>query len=281
MHLAVAGVVEEVAGPAALEERDDVDLHELEAHGLGVEAVGRFEVTGGDRNVVESHAPSLPRCGAWIRRSGPLDPIPSTPTRSCQFRRWYDEARRRRRPPARCDDARHGRRRAARPEARTVLLRGLDERGFAFYTNLESAKARELGRPPAAALVFHWRELERQVRVDGTGAAARRATRRRGTGSTRPRGHRLSAWASPQSEVVDADDARGARRGGRGAVRRRRPAVAAVLGRLRRRRRRARAAGRAGQDRLHDRVRYRPGRRRRHVDPRAARAVNAAPRWSR
>ena len=53
------------------------------------------------------------------------------------------------------------------PDARTVLLRGLDERGFAFYTNLESAKAEQLAADPRAALVFHWREVERQVRVQG------------------------------------------------------------------------------------------------------------------
>jgi pyridoxamine 5'-phosphate oxidase len=82
-----------------------------------------------------------------------------------------------------------------------VLLRGLDERGFVFYTNLESAKARDLEHLPYASLVFHWRELERQVRACGPVTLVDRdeATQ---YWSTRPRGHRIGAWASPQSEVV-------------------------------------------------------------------------------
>lgn len=90
---------------------------------------------------------------------------------------------------------------SGRPAARTVLLRGLDERGFVFYTNLESAKARDLAHVPYASLVFHWREVERQVRVSGPVTLVDRdeATR---YWSTRPRGHRIGAWASPQSEVV-------------------------------------------------------------------------------
>jgi pyridoxamine 5'-phosphate oxidase len=88
-----------------------------------------------------------------------------------------------------------------RPSARTVLLRGLDERGFVFYTNLESAKAADLARTPYAALVFHWREVERQVRVLGPVSVLARdeAT---DYWATRPRGHRIGAWASPQSQVV-------------------------------------------------------------------------------
>lgn len=117
-----------------------------------------------------------------------------------QFRRWYDEA------------VGAG---VAQPDAmtlatatvdgevsaRTVLMRGLDERGFAFFTNLASAKAGVLEGNPRAALVFHWREQERQVRVTGT-------VTRVGTDeavaywNSRPLGHRLSAWASPQSSVV-------------------------------------------------------------------------------
>jgi pyridoxamine 5'-phosphate oxidase len=86
--------------------------------------------------------------------------------------------------------------------ARTVLLRGVDERGFVFYTNFASAKGRELAADPRAALVFHWREQERQVRVVG---AVSRVALDEATHywDGRPRGHRISAWASPQSEVVD------------------------------------------------------------------------------
>src|ERR1700758_5182955 len=53
------------------------------------------------------------------------------------------------------------------PNARMVLLKGFDERGFVFYTNLDSPKARELDRTPKAALVFHWKSLDRQVRLRG------------------------------------------------------------------------------------------------------------------
>jgi pyridoxamine 5'-phosphate oxidase len=92
-----------------------------------------------------------------------------------------------------------------RPAARTVLLRGLDERGFAFYTNLDSAKAADLAHCSYAALVFHWREVQRQVRVSGPVTPLERdeATR---YWATRPRGHRIGAWASPQSTVVAGRD---------------------------------------------------------------------------
>jgi pyridoxamine 5'-phosphate oxidase len=91
------------------------------------------------------------------------------------------------------------------PNARTVLLRGLDERGFAFYTNFESAKGEELTARPYAALTFHWREQERQVRVRGPVARVADDVADRYWAS-RPRGHQLSAWASPQSRVVDEAD---------------------------------------------------------------------------
>jgi pyridoxamine 5'-phosphate oxidase len=86
--------------------------------------------------------------------------------------------------------------------ARTVLLRGLDERGFVFFTNLESEKGSQLVANPRAALVFHWREQERQVRVVGPVGRVDDAEAAR-YWESRPRGHRVSAWASPQSEVVD------------------------------------------------------------------------------
>jgi pyridoxamine 5'-phosphate oxidase len=85
--------------------------------------------------------------------------------------------------------------------ARTVLLRAVDERGFVFYTNLESAKAADLDANPRAALVFHWRELEQQVRVVGPVSHLAVGDAERYWAS-RPRGHRLSAWASPQSRPM-------------------------------------------------------------------------------
>jgi pyridoxamine 5'-phosphate oxidase len=87
------------------------------------------------------------------------------------------------------------------PSARIVLLKGLDARGFQFYSNYESRKGTELSENPHAALVFWWAPLERQVRVEG------RVDRLPDDESTeyfhsRPRGSQLGAWASPQSQVV-------------------------------------------------------------------------------
>jgi pyridoxamine 5'-phosphate oxidase len=87
------------------------------------------------------------------------------------------------------------------PSARTVLLKGLDDRGFVFYTNYESAKAADLEANPRAALVFPWHAMERQVRVRGT---AERISREESAAyfASRPRDSQLGAWASPQSQVV-------------------------------------------------------------------------------
>jgi len=84
-----------------------------------------------------------------------------------------------------------------RPRARMVLLKQADARGLTFYSNLESAKARELDGQPHAALVLWWPELHRQVRVARVSAVESDAYF-----ATRPRGAQLGAWASPQSRVV-------------------------------------------------------------------------------
>jgi pyridoxamine 5'-phosphate oxidase len=88
-----------------------------------------------------------------------------------------------------------------RPSARTVLLRGFDERGFCFFTNYESRKGKELAVNPRACLVFYWAELERQVRIDGT-VEFTLAADSDAYFLSRPRDSRLGAWASPQSEVI-------------------------------------------------------------------------------
>lgn len=87
------------------------------------------------------------------------------------------------------------------PSARIVLLKGFDEGGFVFYTNHASRKGRELAENPRAALVWHWAELERQVRAAGPVEAVSRQEAEAYWGS-RPVGSRLGAWASRQSEVI-------------------------------------------------------------------------------
>jgi pyridoxamine 5'-phosphate oxidase len=89
------------------------------------------------------------------------------------------------------------------PSARTVLLKGYDERGFVFYTNYEGRKAGELESNPACALLFYWGEQERQVRIEG------RANRLSDEESdayftSRPHGSRIGAWASQQSRPVES-----------------------------------------------------------------------------
>jgi pyridoxamine 5'-phosphate oxidase len=146
--------------------------------------------------VVESHAPSL----------APLRPVrlaPDTvdPDPIAQFRRWYDEAVAAgvRQPDAMTLATATPQ---GEPSARTVLLRGLDSDGFRFFTNFASAKGLELTANARAALVFHWREQERQVRARGPVHRVPDAETERYWAS-RPRGHRISAWASPQSQVVE------------------------------------------------------------------------------
>jgi pyridoxamine 5'-phosphate oxidase len=87
------------------------------------------------------------------------------------------------------------------PSARIVLLKGIDERGFVFFTNYESRKGRELAENPRAAVVFHWQQLGRQVRVEGE-VVALPSEESEAYFRTRPRGSRLAAWASRQSEVI-------------------------------------------------------------------------------
>jgi pyridoxamine 5'-phosphate oxidase len=88
-----------------------------------------------------------------------------------------------------------------RPAARMVLLKGFDERGFSFYTNLESRKAAELAANPHAALLFYWDRLHRQVRVEGPVAPVA-AEESDAYFASRPYGSRIGAWASPQSRPI-------------------------------------------------------------------------------
>jgi pyridoxamine 5'-phosphate oxidase len=88
------------------------------------------------------------------------------------------------------------------PSARVVLLKGYSEKGFEFYTNYESFKGKQLLENPRACLVFHWRELERQVRI--TGLVEKLSERENNNYfRIRPDGSRIGTWASPQSMVIE------------------------------------------------------------------------------
>ncbi len=87
------------------------------------------------------------------------------------------------------------------PSARIVLLKGFDERGFVFFTDYRSQKGTELEQNPRAALVFYWPELERQIRITGTTTLITR-DESEAYFRTRPRGSRISAWVSHQSQVI-------------------------------------------------------------------------------
>jgi pyridoxamine 5'-phosphate oxidase len=92
---------------------------------------------------------------------------------------------------------------AGMPDVRMVLLKGADREGFMFYTNTQSAKGRDLETSPRAALVFHWKSLRRQVRVRGP---VERVTDREADAyfASRPRGSRIGAWASQQSQPLES-----------------------------------------------------------------------------
>lgn len=88
-----------------------------------------------------------------------------------------------------------------RPHCRVLLLKGLDGRGFTFFSNYDSAKGQQLAVRPYAAMTFFWPSLERQVRIEG---AVERVTAEESDRyfQVRPLGSRIGAWASPQSQVI-------------------------------------------------------------------------------
>jgi pyridoxamine 5'-phosphate oxidase len=90
-----------------------------------------------------------------------------------------------------------------RPSARIVLIKGVDERGFVFFTNYESRKGRELADNPHASLLFYWIELERQVRIEGAVVKTSDAESDAYFAS-RPAGSRIGAWASEQSKAIES-----------------------------------------------------------------------------
>lgn len=119
-----------------------------------------------------------------------------------QFRRWFDEALAAslHEPNAMIVATATA---AGQPSARTVLLKGFDERGFVFYTNYEGGKAQDISENPHVAVLFYWGELERQVRIEGL-VESTTAEESDAYFASRPRGSQLGAWASEQSRgVVD------------------------------------------------------------------------------
>lgn len=92
---------------------------------------------------------------------------------------------------------------AGKPSARIVLLKGFDENGFVFFTNYHSHKGREIEENPFASLVFFWKELERQVRVEGN-VLKTTAEESDAYFHSRPAGSRIGAWASPQSAIISS-----------------------------------------------------------------------------
>jgi pyridoxamine 5'-phosphate oxidase len=94
---------------------------------------------------------------------------------------------------------------SGRPSARIVLLKGIHKKGFVFYTNYQSRKGREIEENSFVALVFFWKELERQIRIEGS---IKKVSARESDEyfSIRPRQSQLGAWSSPQSAVIDSPD---------------------------------------------------------------------------
>ena len=133
---------------------------------------------------------------AQLRRED-LDPNPFV-----QFKKWLEEAIASELVDANAMSlATVGR--AGEPTLRTVLLKAFSEDGFVFFTNLESTKSVQIGENPNVALLFYWREFERQIKITGTAARLPLADVARYFFS-RPRESRIAAWVSPQSRIIEA-----------------------------------------------------------------------------
>ena len=136
----------------------------------------------------------------YMRESLSEDDVAGDPFR--QFDRWWEEALR-----SDIDEVNamvlstvsSG----GRPSSRVVLLKGYDDRGFVFFTNYESRKGNEIGANPDVSLLFFWKELERQVRIEGS---CSKVSEEESDAyfATRPEGSKVGAWASPQSRKVES-----------------------------------------------------------------------------
>lgn len=129
-----------------------------------------------------------------------FDEADAAPDPIAQFQRWFDEALSAQLPEPNAMTLATATE-AGVPSARIVLLKDLSGGGFVFYTNYESRKGRELAANRHAALLFHWVELERQVRIEGTVARVP-AAESDDYYRVRPLGSRVGAWASMQSTVL-------------------------------------------------------------------------------
>ena len=141
---------------------------------------------------------------ADIRREYLGQPLSETDSDSNPFRqfvRWFAQVREL--EPDATEMALATATRDGRPSVRTVLLKGLDDRGFVFYTNYNSRKGKDLTATGRGSLMFYWRSLERQVRIDGR-AEKVSAEESDAYFATRPLESRWSAHASPQSRPIDS-----------------------------------------------------------------------------
>jgi pyridoxamine 5'-phosphate oxidase len=137
-------------------------------------------------------------------RGQPLSETESDPNPFRQFDRWFAQVREL--EPDATEMALATATRDGRPSVRTVLLKGLDDRGFVFYTNYNSRKAKDLTAIGRGSLMFYWRSLERQVRIDGR-AEKVSAEESDAYFATRPVESRWSVYASRQSEVIESREA--------------------------------------------------------------------------
>jgi pyridoxamine 5'-phosphate oxidase len=133
----------------------------------------------------------------------PLSEVHSDPDPMRQFAHWFEQVRHTESDPTAMALATASP--EGRPSVRTVLLKGMDDRGYIFYTNYESRKAREMEATGRASLLFFWASVERQVRIDGT-VERISPVESDAYFETRPLDSRLSVYASKQSEAIESRD---------------------------------------------------------------------------
>lgn len=136
---------------------------------------------------------------------GALDEADAKPNPFDLFKQWFDEALKAELPEPNAMTLATVNAQG-KPAARIVLIKGLDERGLTFFTNYESRKGQEIEANPNGCLLFHWTELERQVRIEGTIEKVSPEESDEYYAS-RPLGSRIGAWASPQSQMLPNRDA--------------------------------------------------------------------------